>query len=79
MEVELQLPLVLGQQRAQCRLQRDIAFELAGELLDRRDLVERELAPAARSGRADETPLLQITEMVLGDAGVQVANVPDAE
>ena len=78
-EVQLQLPLMFRHQRAQRGFQRDVALDLTGELLDRRNLVEGELAAAARRGGANETPLLQVTEMVLVDARIQVANVPDAE
>ena len=56
--------------------------DLAGQgrqLLDARDLCEGELAIAADRRRPDEPPLLQVAEMVLGDARIEVANVPDAE
>jgi hypothetical protein len=78
-EIELQLSLVLRRQRAQRVLQRDAPLELRGQLLDRRDFGKGERAVAARGRGPDEPPFLQVTEMVLGDARIESANVPDAQ
>ena len=67
-EVELQLPLALGRQRAQGVLQGHVLLELHRELFDGGDFRERELTLGPHVHGTDETPLLQVTEMVLGDA-----------
>ena len=83
MEIELELALMLGHQRAKRDFQRHVALELRGQLLDCRDLGETELAGilqgTTRRRRSDETPLLQVAEMVLGDAWIEMSNVFDAD
>jgi len=75
-EIQLQLPLALGQERPQDLLQRDVAIELRGELLDRRQVAEgvEALGDGVRRG-PDEAPLLQIAKMVVGDPWIEAADV----
>ena len=49
-EVELELSLAFGEQRAQDQPQRRAAFELRRDLLDREQIGEGILAPVARAG-----------------------------
>ncbi|MCA1559328.1 MAG: hypothetical protein LC804_03320 [Acidobacteria bacterium] len=79
MKVELQLSLPLGEHPPQDRLDRCAALELGGDLFDRQQIGERIKPLGARvADLADEPPLLQITQMVVRDGGVQAAEIAEA-
>ena len=77
-KVELELPLPLGEQAAQDDLERRAPLELARDVLDRQQVRERVLALGARaSALAQQSPLLQIAQMILADGGIEAADVPE--
>ncbi len=78
-EIQLELPLALGDERAQDHAQRRAAFELRGHLLDREEVAEAELADVAGHARlAQQSPLLEIAQMVFGDRGIETADLAEA-
>ena len=81
LEVELQLALALGRQRAEYQLERCAALQLRCDLFDRLQIREGVLPHLTRHVRlvAEQAPLLEIPQVVLGDTGIQASNLPMAE
>jgi hypothetical protein len=75
LKVEGQLPLVGGEQRAENDPQLNTVLEICRDLLDRQQIAEREVTLAAGRVRADQPPLLQIAQMIVGDRRVEASNV----
>jgi len=75
LKVERELPLVRGEQRAQDDAERDAVLEIGRHLLDRQQIGEREQPVAAGRVGADQSPLLQIAQMIVGDRRVEASNV----
>ena len=77
-EIQLELPLAIGQQRTQDDAQRRAAFELGGEVLDRQEIGERVLAQIARRARLpQQSPLLEKAQMVFGNRGIETADIAE--
>ena len=78
-EVQLQLALTFGEHRTQHDTERCATLELRGRLLDRQQVGKGVLAPIAGAVQLPhETPLLQVAQVILGDRGVETANVAEA-
>jgi hypothetical protein len=75
LKVEGQLSLVGGEQRAENHSQLNTALEIGRDLPDGQQVGERELALAAGRVRADQPPLLQIAQMIVGDRRIEASNV----
>jgi hypothetical protein len=79
MEIQLQLTLMFGEEPAQRGFQRHIAFELRGELLDRREVGEAvEPFAGGVGGGPDQPPSFQVAEMVVRDPGIEASNIAGA-
>jgi hypothetical protein len=75
LEIERELPLPFGEQRAQHDTNRCAALELGGRPLHGQQIAERERTLAARPANAHQTPLLQIPQVIVGDRWIETADV----
>ena len=77
-EVELELPLTLCEHRPKDDLERCAAFEFGRCLLDREQIGEGILTPIAGAVLLPhQSPLLQVAQVILGDRGIEIANVAE--
>jgi hypothetical protein len=72
------LPLTLGKKTAQNDLERRPALEFAGDLLDHQQVRKRVLTLRARmAALPKEAPLFEVTKMILGNGGIEAADIPE--
>src|SRR5687768_8968586 len=73
-EVELELSLPLGEQRSENDAKRRTMTELRRDVFDRQQIRKRVLALIGRARVANQSPLLQIPQVILGDGWIQLAD-----